>query len=233
MIESTAHQPAIDNLQAQLDAHPTLMAAYAQVEPIILQIFGAQRMSLFQRRRQHQDLVAPLSIAGYVALAQRPLVIDDPYNAEQLASVHPRLRFAGQFDKSGTFKTRNILCVPVINADVLMGVMQIINKNDSPFNDKDVEIAVKVAQILGDKFRYELGGTKHQFEYLIHRGLTTNYQKTKPLLNKLFNALYQNSASLKMRLATPYRCIIKSPLSGICLISIICIRAIADSIYLI
>ena len=58
MIESTAHQPAIDNLRAQLDAHPTLMDAYGQVEPIILQIFGAQRMSLFQRRRQHQDLVA-------------------------------------------------------------------------------------------------------------------------------------------------------------------------------
>lgn len=204
MIESTAHQPAIDNLRAQLDAHPTLMDAYGQVEPIILQIFGAQRMSLFQRRRQHQDLVArfktgketrqikvpisPLSIAGYVALAQRPLVIDDPYNTEQLASVHPRLRFAGQFDKSGTFKTRNILCVPVINADVLMGVMQIINKSDEPFNDKDVEIAVKVAEILGDKFRYELGGTKHQFEYLIHRGLTS--QKT-------IDELSENDATTK------------------------------------
>ena len=204
MIESTAHQPAIDNLRAQLDAHPTLMDAYSQVEPIILQIFGAQRMSLFQRRRQHQDLVArfktgketrqikvpisPLSIAGYVALAQRPLVIDDPYNAELLASVHPRLRFAGQFDKSGTFKTQNILCVPVINADVLMGVMQIINKTDSPFNEKDVEIAVKVAEILGDKFRYELGGTKHQFEYLIHRGLTS--QKT-------IDELSDNDASTK------------------------------------
>jgi type II secretory ATPase GspE/PulE/Tfp pilus assembly ATPase PilB-like protein len=215
MIESTAHQPAIENLRTQLAAHPTLMDAYGQVEPIILQIFGAQRMSLFQRRRQHQDLVArfktgketrsikvpisPLSIAGYVALAQRPLVIDDPYNAEALAAVHPRLRFAGQFDKSGTFTTQNILCVPVINADVLMGVMQIINKIDEPFTDKDVQVAVQVAEILGDKFRYELGGTKHQFEYLIHRGLTS--QKT-------IDELSENEATTKQiiqRLVSEHR----------------------------
>ncbi|WP_229333526.1 GspE/PulE family protein [Glaciecola sp. MH2013] len=198
------HQAAMDTLKAQLAAHPTLMDAYGQVEPTILQIFGAARMSLFQRRRQHQDLVArfktgketrqikvpisPSSIAGYVALAQRPLVIDDPYNAEHLASVHPRLRFAGQFDKSGTFVTQNILCVPVINADVLMGVMQIINKAASGFNDEDVAIAVQVAEILGDKFRYELGGTKHQFEYLIHRGLTSQ---------KIIDELSENDAPVK------------------------------------
>ncbi|MBF7073714.1 GspE/PulE family protein [Glaciecola sp. MH2013] len=204
MIGSMNHQAAMDTLKAQLAAHPTLMDAYGQVEPTILQIFGAARMSLFQRRRQHQDLVArfktgketrqikvpisPSSIAGYVALAQRPLVIDDPYNAEHLASVHPRLRFAGQFDKSGTFVTQNILCVPVINADVLMGVMQIINKAASGFNDEDVAIAVQVAEILGDKFRYELGGTKHQFEYLIHRGLTSQ---------KIIDELSENDAPVK------------------------------------
>jgi hypothetical protein len=212
MIESMTHKPAMDNLRSQLAAYPTLMDAYGQVEPIILQLFGAQRMSLFQRRRQHQDLVArfktgketrqikvpisPSSIAGYVALAQRPLVIDDPYNADALASVHPRLRFAGQFDKSGTFVTQNILCVPVINADVLMGVMQIINKTNASFDDNDIELAVQVARVLGDKFRYELGGTKHQFEYLIHRGLTSqstidelsdNDASTKQIIQRLIS----------------------------------------------
>ena len=67
-----------------LNNHSSLLDAYSLLEPIILNMFGATRMSIFQRRRQHQDLVArfktgketleikvpisPMSIAGYVAI---------------------------------------------------------------------------------------------------------------------------------------------------------------------
>ncbi|WP_431307753.1 GspE/PulE family protein [Agaribacter marinus] len=150
-------------------------------------------MSIFQRRRQHQDLVAryktgketkeikvpisPLSIAGYVAMAQQPLVINDPYDDEQLKQIHFRLRFDKKFDKASQFKTASILCVPVINAGVLMGVMQVINKSSGSFNDDDLALATKIANTLGDKFRYELGGTKNPLDYLVHRNLV----QQKPL----------------------------------------------------
>lgn len=204
MLDNPQHKPALENLKSQLETYPTLIDAFHQVEPLILQLFGAQRMSLFQRRRQHQDLVArfktgketkqikvpisPLSIAGYVALAQRPINIADPYDATELAEIHPRLRFADQFDKSSSFKTQNILCIPVMNADVLMGVMQIINKTDGGFTDADIELGGEIANLLGDKFRYELGGTKHQFDYLVHRGLVN--QKT-------IDELSENNATTK------------------------------------
>ena len=154
-----------------LERNASLMDVYGELEPVILDLFDAERMSIFQRRRQHQDLVArfktgketveikvpisPLSVAGYVALSQRPLIVADPYNADSLKSVHPRLRFNQKFDQDNNFKTSNILCVPILNADVLMGVVQIINKkgDGNGFSQADLELADELTNILGNKFR--------------------------------------------------------------------------------
>jgi type II secretory ATPase GspE/PulE/Tfp pilus assembly ATPase PilB-like protein len=181
-----------------LNNHSSLLDAYSLLEPIILNMFGATRMSIFQRRRQHQDLVArfktgketleikvpisPMSIAGYVAISQLPLLIVDPYNAAELKSIHPRLRFADKFDKDNDFKTTNILCVPILNAGVLMGVMQIINKQNGSFDDNDLARANDLALVLGAKFRYELGGTNNPFDSLLHKGLI-NEPALKSLLS--------------------------------------------------
>jgi type II secretory ATPase GspE/PulE/Tfp pilus assembly ATPase PilB-like protein len=181
-----------------LNNHSSLLDAYSLLEPIILNMFGATRMSIFQRRRQHQDLVArfktgketleikvpisPMSIAGYVAISQLPLLIVDPYNAAELKAIHPRLRFADKFDKDNDFKTTNILCVPILNAGVLMGVMQIINKQNGSFDDNDLARANDLALVLGAKFRYELGGTNNPFDSLLHKGLI-NEPALKSLLS--------------------------------------------------
>ena len=187
MSEQNNHQQVFNDINTILANNPTLMDAYKDLEPLILGLFNAQRMSIFQRRRQHQDLVArfktgketleikvpisPLSIAGYVALSQRSLIISNPYDTEELSAIHPRLRFADRFDKSSDFKTRNILCMPILNAGVMMGVMQIINKEQGPFTNRDMAIAKALTEVLGNKFRYELGGTKNPFDLLLHEEL--------------------------------------------------------------
>ncbi len=187
MFTSIQSTQLLDTLRTKLNEHSTLLDAFQQIEPIILQAFDAQRISLFQRRSQHQDLVArfktgkerteikvpisPQSIAGYVAMAQQPLIINDPYNDKMLEGIHFRLKFDKKFDQTNKFTTRNILCVPVMNANVLMGVMQIINKSEAEFDAEDLDLALQISDILGDKFRYELGGTKNPFDYLIYQGL--------------------------------------------------------------
>tara|TARA_B110000211_G_scaffold126688_1_gene145840 strand:+ start:13 stop:2007 length:1995 start_codon:yes stop_codon:yes gene_type:complete len=123
-----------------------------------------------------------MSIAGYVAISQLPLLIADPYNAAELKAIHPRLRFADKFDKDNDFKTTNILCVPILNAGVLMGVMQIINKQNGSFDDNDLARANDLALVLGAKFRYELGGTNNPFDSLLHKGLI-NEPALKALLS--------------------------------------------------
>ncbi|MDP2536872.1 GspE/PulE family protein [Alteromonas stellipolaris] len=195
-VENSQH--IFTHVKRILNNHSSLLDAYSLLEPIILNMFGATRMSIFQRRRQHQDLVArfktgketleikvpisPMSIAGYVAISQLPLLIADPYNAAELKAIHPRLRFADKFDKDNDFKTTNILCVPILNAGVLMGVMQIINKQNGSFDDNDLARANDLALVLGAKFRYELGGTNNPFDSLLHKGLI-NEPALKALLS--------------------------------------------------
>jgi type II secretory ATPase GspE/PulE/Tfp pilus assembly ATPase PilB-like protein len=215
MIEAGNIEQKLQGIHQLLEGYPTLMDAYQHLEPLVLPLFGAARMSIFQRRSQHQDLVArfktgketreikvpisPQSIAGYVAMSQLPLVITDPYDAGALSMVHPRLRFADKFDKSSSFVTRNIICVPILNAGVLMGVMQIINKENGDFSDEDLGLAQSVAEILGNKFRYELGGTQQPFQYLVHRNLISDKE-----LKNLTEA-NQDYKQLVQRLITEYR----------------------------
>lgn len=177
----------LTHIERLIAEHPSLLDAYQSLEPFVLSLFGAERMSIFQRRAQHQDLVArfktgkeskeikvpisPMSIAGYVALSQLPLLIANPYDAQSLSDIHPRLHFDSKFDKASNFKTSNIICVPVLNAGVLMGVLQIINKKAGSFDDNDLSLAKALADLLGNKFRFELGGTQQPFDYLVHRGL--------------------------------------------------------------
>ncbi|MGJ8681286.1 ATPase, T2SS/T4P/T4SS family [Paraglaciecola sp.] len=191
------------------------MDAYHKFEPFILEWLGAERMSIFMRRRQHQDLVArfktgketkeikvpisPMSIAGYVALSQTALIINDPYNKDELANIHKRLNFADKFDKSSTFKTRNIICMPILDSGVLMGVMQIINKKEGDFSSEDLDLVNQISDIIGKKFRYELGGTSEPFDYLVHRNLVSDTQ-----LKKLKESSNDNK-QLVQRLASEYR----------------------------
>nr|WP_136251368.1 ATPase, T2SS/T4P/T4SS family [Ningiella ruwaisensis] len=229
MFDSAPNSPNLQALQAQLKEHPNLMAAYEKLEPIILQVFDATRMSLFQKRAQQQDLVArfktgaetkeikvpisPASIAGYVAMSQQPLIINDPYDDMQLLNIHQRLRFDKKFDKASQFKTENILCIPVMNAGVMMGVMQIINKKGGDFGHGDLETAMEIADMLGDKFRYELGGTKSPFDYLVLRGQiseteieeVTKLGDVKQIVNRLTSEHRISEAEIGSALSVHYQ----------------------------
>lgn len=216
MITEQARQDdLLTKIDGYLEQHETLMDAYQILEPIILKLFGAERMSIFQRRRQHQDLVArfktgneireikvaisPQSIAGYVALSQLPLIINDPYNAQELKEIHPRLKFADKFDKSSSFKTKSILCVPIMNAGVILGVMQVINKQRGDFIDSDLRLGNGLTEMIGKKFRFELGGTQQPFQYLVHRN-----HINEPALNSLVESC-RDHKHLIQRLSTEHR----------------------------
>ncbi|MCS7052953.1 MAG: GAF domain-containing sensor histidine kinase [Ignavibacterium sp.] len=88
-----------------------------------------------------KEIRFPISkgIAGYVASTGETLVIDDPYN-------NPL--FNKEFDQITGFKTRNILTVPMRNIEGdIIGVFQILNKNDDKFTYEDIELSKAFASI--------------------------------------------------------------------------------------
>ena len=71
-------------------------------------------------------------IAGWVARQRKPAIIQD-------VSTDPR--FFSQVDETTDFKTKSILCVPLISKGTLVGVVEVINKlGGGPFTENDLEL---------------------------------------------------------------------------------------------
>lgn len=75
--------------------------------------------------------------AGWVAQNQETLRVDDCYSDS---------RFNPSFDKKTGFRTRNMICTPMIRKGELIGVIQVINKiNDERFSDQDISFFTALA----------------------------------------------------------------------------------------
>jgi type II secretory ATPase GspE/PulE/Tfp pilus assembly ATPase PilB-like protein len=164
-----------------------LKKAFEQMEPSILAAFCAQRVSIFQRRTHHRDLVARYktgsetreikvginsqSIAGYVAVSQQAMAVNNPYDSDSMRVGNAKFRFDKKYDRLSRFKTQNILAVPIKHNGTLLGVLEILNKEDGDFAEQDIDLAQAISTLIGDEYRYELGGTARPFDYLIHKQL--------------------------------------------------------------
>ncbi len=76
-------------------------------------------------------------IAGWVAKEKEPILIQD-------AQKDPR--FFSQVDDSSGFRTRSVLCVPLISKDKIQGVIELINKVDrNSFDRHDLDLVSTLA----------------------------------------------------------------------------------------
>jgi PAS domain S-box-containing protein len=76
-------------------------------------------------------------ICGWVATHREPLVIEDVYKDE---------RFLREVDGVTGFKTRNCLCVPIVDRLELTGVIQILNMKATP-TAQDLTFTVAVCRL--------------------------------------------------------------------------------------
>jgi diguanylate cyclase (GGDEF)-like protein len=70
-------------------------------------------------------------IAGWVAQTGKPTIVND---------VARDPRFARRFDSETQFKTRSMLCAPLISRGRTIGVVQVINRLDGQFTKADLEM---------------------------------------------------------------------------------------------
>ena len=76
-------------------------------------------------------------VAGWVFQHRVPVTVNDAYNDP---------RFYAEVDKKSGFRTRNIMCVPLINwAGDCIGALQSLNKNVGVFTDDDRELLVFIS----------------------------------------------------------------------------------------
>ena len=110
-----------------------------------LEVMEAERTSLFLYDEQRQELWSkiaqslgpteeirfPISVgvAGLVAQTHQGVNLSDAY-------LHPR--FNPEFDKRTGYRTRSLLCLPLLKGDgKLLGVIQVLNKKHGVFDERD------------------------------------------------------------------------------------------------
>jgi len=115
-------------------------------------IMNSERCSVFLENEKGRGLTAFVStdlkrneinipnnrgVAGWVFKNKIPLIVSDAYHDE---------RFYPDIDELTGFKTRNIICVPLVNRkEETIGTLQALNKNSGEFTDNDREVLTYLA----------------------------------------------------------------------------------------
>ena len=101
--------------------------------------------------------VSPQSLAGYVAFSKQQLNLADVYDDDALKQIHPSLNFLKEVDKRSGYRTRQMLVAPILDGEVLHGVLQIINnKSDQPFGVLEVEGVAQLCKTLATAIRQRM-----------------------------------------------------------------------------
>ncbi len=98
--------------------------------------------------------ISPQSLAGYVAFSKKALNLPDVYDQEALRRIHPALSFLKEVDRRSGYRTRQMLVAPILEGELLHGVLQVINnKSDEPFGALELEGVSEVCKTLATAIR--------------------------------------------------------------------------------
>jgi len=172
-----------NSIQDQINSAERFEEIIFDLEEEIKGLLCAERLTFYKRDSNGTEIVSwygadleeeirlplsPTSIAGYVAMSKRSVKIDDVYDPEELAAVHPKLRFDYSYDQESGYVTRAMLVVPIAHKDTLLGVMQVINHiGIESFSAEDISHAESVADLIAQRFRYEFKATVGPYDYLL------------------------------------------------------------------
>ena len=185
------YQTRLNSMYQRIHASEHLEDILWQLEQDLLALLNAERLTIYRKDKDGREIVSwyrtgdelteeivlplsPSSIAGYVAMSQHPLRIDDVYDADSLRTVHEKLTFDYSFDRATGYLTTSMIVVPIKFKETLLGVLQIMNRiSGGAFTDQDLEHAKEIANVMGQKFRYDLRTTFGPFDLLIQNNRIT------------------------------------------------------------
>ena len=168
----------------------TLEVALETVGDGLLDILGVRLFTVYQCVENGKELLAiyrggdteynslneirvhfsATSVAGYVALSQRSILINDVKDTSELVDIHPRLQFDRRFSDERGWPIKPMIAVP-IKDEVMLGVLQLINfEGDPSFDSSDLKRAAFVSQMLARQFRESLQSNGGPFDQLVKQG---------------------------------------------------------------
>ena len=180
----------------EIHSADTLNYIMMQLKEGIAKLFNADRITIYiadgksnlliskvKSGTEVQQITLPISnasLAGCCAISGTLLNIKNAYDEHELHMINSNLEFDVSWDKKTGLVTKQVLCVPMKFQNILIGVIQIINKkDDSPFSDTDVSYSMELATSLSIAIHniYRLSVTtktirqKARYNYLLDKNL--------------------------------------------------------------
>lgn len=137
---------AILQIACDLVTFPEMEGLLERVAQDATRLLHCDRASIFLWDKEQRELVArpalgvdggilripdKMGLVGEVLHSRKPAQIDDAYADD---------RFSQKVDQATGYRTRNLLCVPMLGTKGdPIGVFEVINKQSGPFDDDDLE----------------------------------------------------------------------------------------------
>jgi signal transduction histidine kinase len=96
-----------------------------------------------------QSIIIPInyeSLAGFCALEKKSFIVTDAY--EDLAHLDPRIKFDKSWDAINNFRTKDVICTPVLFKEEAIGVIQVINSTNGGFLESDILTIEDISQFI-------------------------------------------------------------------------------------
>ncbi len=169
-----------------------------ELKDSILKLFDATRITIYAVDATKNEIyskmksgdqiatirvpISPISVAGWVALDQKPANIENVYSDQELKKYHVELSFDNSWDKKSGFKTQSMLVYPMIHDDQLMGVIQLINKKGgvkfNPADEKNAQIITEVLSLALHNQKKFVQQKPTKFSHLLNEGIITENELT-------------------------------------------------------
>ena len=182
---------ALQNITNRINAAQNLKNILVDLREDVLSLFDAKSITIYVKDQSTNEIysmflagsklseirlpITNQSIAGYAANNIKAVNIVDAYDSEELKNIGPELSFDSSWDKKSGIKTTQVMAVPILYEENVMGVIQILNKeNGEKFSDDDEAFLKEIADVLGIAFfNHERikKKKKSRFDYLIRYGL--------------------------------------------------------------
>jgi len=134
-----------------------------QVADVVCQACNAERATVYLTNEDTMELesvavigniaqsirvpISARSMTGYCALTGRAFLVHDAYG--DLSSIDARLCFDKTWDQLNNFRTRDVMCAPALFKERVMGVVQVINGKEQPFQQEQLLPLQSISRLIG------------------------------------------------------------------------------------
>ena len=195
-------QKGLQDITNSIYAAKNIKQIITDSRPRIMDLFGVEAAHIYvidnqdkkeivtiaptgDQLKERKIQISNQTIPGYVAGSGKMINIADMHDEKELKKLYHDLKLDPRVDTRFGVKIKQIMALPIIHNEEIMGVIEILNKrgSESKFIDEDPVLLQEIADALGialsNQQRMDPKAKKSKFAYLLNHDLITEEELKK------------------------------------------------------